>query len=508
MRQDAAEPHTESSNWPVTGEKPRAHGHNPAVRSITLDTSCALNFLGVDQDADAALSDIVGAAMAGRVSVRVSARAFEEVASLDDERAREQRLLRLRAFGRIEVASHQVAARDRLAIELHEALFPNAEAGSRTDEHNHRDCLQIATHAITGRSAFCTLDGKLLKRAGRVAQRGIRILSPARVLHEIEEGQRAGALPGPSTIAVRDAVPDQDEAAIREVLEPLAADYPAFSEWLTGKLAAPTTRVRVGLLQERVGAVALSAPKDGTGRVVKLSAFYVADFAQDQGLGANLLWAELRTWAKHGVEKVYVTVSSRHPELVEFLHGFGFLIEGVSARRYQDDTAEIVLAKHFVRRVVSSDGLQHFADVEARAVFAAPRSVGASASTWAMSPRAPHPSFAWEGKGATTELVATESDVCVRRWDLLALERIFHPTRFPLPGGRRFSFPSSQHGQTQCWSTHISNRACSTVSRPTSCSCAPTTRTTATRRRSMPCAPVRRFSSSCRVAAGSSARHA
>jgi GNAT superfamily N-acetyltransferase len=166
-------------------------------------------------------------------------------------------------------------------------------------------------------------------------------------LHEIKEDERSGALPGPPSISVRDAIFDQDEAAVREVLDPLAADYPDFSGWLTRKLATRGTRVRVGLLQDRIGAVALSAPKDGSGRVVKLSAFYVADFAQDRGLGANLLWSEVRTWAKYGIEKVYVTVSSRHPELVEFLNKFGFLIEGVSPRRYQDDTAELVLAKHF-----------------------------------------------------------------------------------------------------------------------------------------------------------------
>lgn len=412
------------------------------MQSITLDTSCALNFLGVDQDADPALSDIIGAAMAGRVNVRVSARAFEEVSRLDDERAREQRLNRLRAFGHIEVAPHQVAARDRLASELHALLFPNAEPGSRTNAHNRRDCLQLATHAIAGRSVFCTRDGGLLKRAAIPAERGIRVLSPAALLREIEEADRSGALPGPSSVSVRDAILDEDEAAIREVLHPLGADYPDFSAWLTRKLAAPATRVRVGLLQGRVGAVALSAAKDGTGRVVKLSAFYVADFAQDRGLGANLLWSEIRTWARHGIEKVYVTVSSRHPELVEFLNGFGFLIEGISSRRYQHDAAEIVLAKHFVRRVVSSDAKERFAALEARAVLAAPSSLAAPAESWALPPRATHPSFGWEGDGAATQLLANDAaGSCVRRWNLLELERIFHPARFPLPGRKALLVP-------------------------------------------------------------------
>jgi predicted nucleic acid-binding protein len=175
-----------------------------------LDTSCALNFLGVDQDADEALGDLVGAAMAGRVHLRVSASAFEEVERVRDQQTREQRLKRLRAFGRIEVASHQVALRDRIATDLHETLFPNAERGSRTDEHNRRDCRQLATHAVAGRSVFCTLDRKLLRRAAKAASHRVRIASPATVLQEIEADSRSSRLPSPASVSVRDAVIDQD----------------------------------------------------------------------------------------------------------------------------------------------------------------------------------------------------------------------------------------------------------------------------------------------------------
>lgn len=402
------------------------------MRPVTLDTSCALNFLGADQDADDALSDIVGAAMAGRAHVRVTSHAFDEVERLEDERTRRQRLQRLRAFGCIEIAAHQVDVRDRLAAALHAELFPDAQPGSRTDNHNRRDCLQLASHAVAGREVFCTRDVKLIKRADLAGRHDIRILSPSALLQDLEGERRAGTLAGPPSVSVRDAIGDQDEAAIREVLRPLADDYPDFTGWLTSKLGRAETRIRVGLLKGRIGAVALSVAKDRDQRVVKLSAFYVADFAQDAGLGAHLLWSELRTWVRHGVEKVYVTVSSRHPELIGFLRGFGFLIEGVAAKRYQDDTAEIVLGKHLVRRVVTDDRLDRFAIEEARSVFAAPSSVTADASTWALPPRATHPSFRWEGVGASSKLRAIDDGVPVRHWNLLELERIFHPARFAL----------------------------------------------------------------------------
>lgn len=131
------------------------------------------------------------------------------------------------------------------------------------------------------------------------------------------------------SLAVRDADIDKDEGTVRDVLAPLADDYPDFSGWLNGSLKkarAGQVRVRVGLFGARVGAVALSIRKDD--RVVKLSAFYVTEDARAAGLGQHLLWSELRTWAISGVEKVYVTVSSRHADLIGFFREFGFVLRG------------------------------------------------------------------------------------------------------------------------------------------------------------------------------------
>ncbi|HEX5308062.1 MAG TPA: GNAT family N-acetyltransferase [Solirubrobacteraceae bacterium] len=411
--------------------------------AVTLDTSCALNFLGLDETADDALIDLVAAAIAGRVDVCVTEQAYEEVRRNPREDERAQRLARLRTFGRVGLAAHRTAERDRLAGELLRALFPDAEAGSRTDSHNRRDCLQLATHALVGRDVFCTLDGKLLKRAASAAARGIEVLGPEAALALVEEERAGAAAVGVSALAVRDVEVDRDEGAIREVLAPLADDYPDFGGWLNGALTKAErgeVSIRVGVLSECVGAVALSTRKDE--RVVKLSAFYVTERARDAGLGQHLLWSELRGWVAGGVEKVYVTVSSRHAELIGFFRAFGFLIEGVSPRRYQDDTAEIVLGKHLIRRVVDDGALSAFAQEVAARVFAAPGGLSADGGTWALAPLDAHPAFSWSGEGASLRLVARASaGTAERQWGLLDLERAFHPLRLGVSERRALLVP-------------------------------------------------------------------
>lgn len=403
--------------------------------AATLDTSCALNFLGHDPEVDDALVDVVAAAIASRVNLGVTEQAFDEVGLTAEEVAREQRLKRLRTFDRVELAGHLAGRRDELANRLHVAIFPDAQVGSRTDRHNQRDCLQLATHHLLGRDVFCTRDDKLLRRAGDALRHGITVLSPAALLQRIEAESSPGPLTSVSALAVRDADIERDQGAIREVLSPLAADYPGFTSWLNGAMAKAkkgTAFIRVGLLGDRVGAVAVSTRKDD--RVVKLSAFYVTEDARDAGLGQHLLWSELRTWATSGIDKAYVTVSSRHADLIGFFRTFGFVIEGVSSRRYQEDTAELVLGKHVIRRLVSEADCDCFIDEVASRVFSAPASVTADGETWALAPASTHPGFEWAGEGSSLELHATTGGAPARRWGLLELERIFHPVRFSLAG--------------------------------------------------------------------------
>ena len=83
-----------------------------------------LNFLGHDSEADDALIDLVASAMDGRLDLRVTEQAFEEVGRTSEEATREQRLSRLRTFGRVELAAHRVGERDDLSERLKAAVFP------------------------------------------------------------------------------------------------------------------------------------------------------------------------------------------------------------------------------------------------------------------------------------------------------------------------------------------------------------------------------------------------
>lgn len=418
----------------------QSSGEHEDVLSATLDTSCAQHFLSIEEPTDEALVEVIAAAFAGRLSVAVSQEAFDEVGRTPDRELRERRLARLRAFGCVTLPASRTPERDTLAAALHSSLFPAATAGSRTDEHNWRDCRQMATHHLIGRERFVTRDGDLLKRGELAATHGVQVTSPSVLRDHLKEEARRRGLESIPSISVRDAVLPADEADIRAVLAPLADDYPGFDAWLTGRLAQPAkTRIRLGEFNGHVRAVALSGQKDA--RVMKLSAFYVAEDGRASGLGAHLLWSELRTWVRNGFEKAYVTVSSRHADLIEFFTGFGFVVEGVSPRRYQDDTAEFVLAKHLIRERITDDDLPRFADAVANVVFAVPQDADVPDTGWSLQPAAERLTFTWEGEAPQLHLVASAGERALRRWSLFDLERIFYPARFALADRKALLVP-------------------------------------------------------------------
>jgi hypothetical protein len=198
------------------------------VLSATLDTSCAANFLSDEEHPDEALIELVSFAISGRISVNVSEEAFEEVELTPDEETRQRRLARLKTFGRLELPEHQVEERDRLTEDLHQALFPKAQPGSKKDEHNVRDCRQLATHRLIGREVFITRDERLLNGVEAARKHGINLVSPKQALERVEaEGGKQDLASYPA-ISVRDAGLERDESDIRRVLAPLANDYPDF----------------------------------------------------------------------------------------------------------------------------------------------------------------------------------------------------------------------------------------------------------------------------------------
>jgi N-acetylglutamate synthase-like GNAT family acetyltransferase len=410
------------------------------VISVTLDTSCALNFLTTEEEPDDDLMEVMSLALAGRIAANVSDEAFAEVELTPDEDVRKRRVARLKAFGHLGLPHHRVPERDSLADELHAAIFPDAQPGSKRDDHNRRDCRQLASHKLIGRDVFVTRDERLLRGAEVARQQGIEVLGPKALVDRVAEEMEAVGLTSYPGISVRDANLQKDEGEIRRVLAPLGDDYPDFDSWLTRALRKDGTRVRLGEFDGQVAAVALSQAK-GSG-VVKLSAFYVDVAAQKAGLGGHLLWSELRTWARHEVRKVYVTVSSRHADLVGFFTAFGFLMEGMSPRRYQDDTAELVLGKHFLRERIADADLATFADGPAGIVFTVPVGAEAGAVGWGLKPDVERPTLSWQDEEEPLDLAArnTEGEV-VRSWRLLDLEQIFYPARFAVEGRRALMVP-------------------------------------------------------------------
>jgi GNAT superfamily N-acetyltransferase/predicted transcriptional regulator len=413
------------------------------VLSVTLDTSCALNFLMTEEEPDDDLMEVISLTLAGRIGANVSDEAFIEVERTADADARAKRLARLETFGRLTIPRQREGERDELASRLHDAIFPKAEPGSRSDAHNQRDCRQLATHKLIGRAAFITRDERLLNGAAAAAREGIELLNPSELVARVEAETAAAGLPSYPGISVRDADLEKDESDIRRVLSPLASDYPEFDSWLTGALDKGGTRVRVGEYDGCVAAVALSQAK-GAG-VVKLSAFYVDETAQRAGLGGHLLWSELRTWARHEIDKVYVTVSSHHADLVAFFTGFGFLVEGISPRRYQRDTAELVLGKHFIRERVSDETLAEFTGGPADVVFRVPRDAEAGPAAWGIQPDVQRPTLVWDGAGEELCLQAQDGARLLRSWRLLDLERVFYPVRFAIAGRQALMVPIEPH---------------------------------------------------------------
>lgn len=390
--------------------------------SATLDTSCALNFLGLrDEEADTDLLRLLHLGMRHRVLVGVTAEAHAEVAGEDPDSERaQQQLARLEVLGRLEVPTDRMDEVEALTQELHTTLFPNARRGSRTDRHNRRDCRQLAAHMAVGRRLFVTRDKGTLSRAAQLAARGIEVASPTQAL-AIAEAEQPKSLPPTGSVAVRAADLDRDEARVREVLAPLAADYPDFDSWLTKTLADPATRIQVAEMDGEVGAVALSRRKDL--RVWKLAAFMVAPEARQSGLGGHLLWSELKVWCDADLAKVYVTVSSRREDLVRFFAEFGFVIEGASPRRYADRHAELVLAKHLIRGRISENDLDEFIEQTIEPVLGARLPDG----PWA-APITSATGFRWEGQGVDRRLTQLDQDDRIlRSWSLLDVERIFYP---------------------------------------------------------------------------------
>lgn len=153
-----------------------------------------------------------------------------------------------------------------------------------------------------------------------------------------------------------------DAKPTRVLLSLIAADYPNFDAWLTKKLSDPNASKKVVVVGNAIAAFSMWQSKDE--RNIKLQTFIVGPLYRGTGIGQHLLYHEIRTWAHNPkVERVHVTVASSKADLIDYFKMFGFRVEGFAANRYPRTSAELVMAKHFLRETVRTPAqLQAVAD--------------------------------------------------------------------------------------------------------------------------------------------------
>src|SRR3712207_2369131 len=133
--------------------------------SLTLDTSCALNFLSLrPEEPDGDLLRLLHLAFRHRVLAGVTVEAHEEVKRSDDPVEAERASQRLAVLGDLDVAPGDESSVSALAAEMMSSIFPRSQAGSTRADHNLRDCRQLAAHKAIGRDLFVTRDKPLLRR--------------------------------------------------------------------------------------------------------------------------------------------------------------------------------------------------------------------------------------------------------------------------------------------------------------------------------------------------------
>jgi predicted transcriptional regulator/N-acetylglutamate synthase-like GNAT family acetyltransferase len=408
---------------------------------LTLDTVCGLNLHTGEPEPDPALLQAINLGLNWRVQLSVTPTALEEVQRATDPELRRLNLARIGIFPVIRLEAHQAPERERLRDELMLILFTNSEVGSTTWEHNRRDCEHIAAHILAGGDYFVTLDGELLKKADKARDKfAVRLLNPTDALSEIL-GRLGPSPASPPGLAIRQYEAG-DEPAVRTVLAALADDYPDFDTWLTKQFRDENTAITVGLVADRVAAVAIWKRRESE-RVIKLGAFRVDEGARQNGLGPHLLWHLIRTWVGLDTDLVYVTLSSRHAELVSFFASHGFLVSGVTPERYHAGAAEIVMGKHLLRREVTDEDFGQFATDLAERFFGVPASEGGGSpgpDSWFLAPTTVRPTAKADVERGSIELLGPTGEV-LRAFDAVELERVFHPLRLLLSSRRPLMVP-------------------------------------------------------------------
>lgn len=414
-----------------------------APQSLALDTSCVLNLLSRDEEADAALLRLFRFALQGRTTIRVTPIVEAEVPGHQDgdvsERALNRKFIRERLgmFAVGEIASARQGQRDALAAQLLARLWPNVESGSRKWTHSMRDCQHIASLSLVGGGIFVSRDGELRRKAqARPEAVNVEVLSPDETLQRFPTPSLATATS--SSPIVRAARPD-DADEISRLMEPIKSSYPNFDAWrqkaLTGDKHFFVAEVEGG-----IAGVAVWSKKDD--QVVKLSTFYVGDEYQGRGIGPHLLFHQVRLWVANQVQKVYVTVSSERLHVLDFFFAYGFRLEGASTRRYKGGSPEFILSKQFYYERLSDESIDPFLNRVSSEIFSLPDEARISEpARWFMPPKQFMLGACRNAMGRAEHFALIHEGREVRRLSLTELEEITYPARFHFSGREAFMIP-------------------------------------------------------------------
>ena len=327
---------------------------------IVLDMNSIISAVEAENEA---LTTLLRMGHAHEIEVRVTDTAHREAEEDGNETRRAKRCRQIRGFP--EILSNPSEQVEQLASDIYNLVFGSKDPASNSRANREADARHLAESIIGVADVFVTSDKEMLTKADDIiAAHGLKVLTPSAALALIAEASAShiedGELNLPNVL-IRPAN-DEEFVVVRDLLTPLADNYPDFNGWLDKQWRKKDVRKKVVVVDGQVVGVSIAGPKDGEASVVKLSTFYVDEDHRAAGIGQHLLYHELRFWASHGTRKIFVTVSIRKQKLIRFFTDLGFAVEGVSACRYGSASHEVILARHLLHEKISEEKITELAE--------------------------------------------------------------------------------------------------------------------------------------------------
>jgi len=153
----------------------------------------------------------------------------------------------------------------------------------------------------------------------------------------------------PVTFVVR-TIQSNELPGVTETLPELQERYPNFAGWVQAKaleIAHGEAEAYVASIGGGNAGFALVTNKGP--RVRKISTLFIDETHRRIGVGPRLLFGIIERAARNGTEKLYITLSEElRDKLAPLLDQYGFSVEGVSARRYRENSWEWVWSKRLI----------------------------------------------------------------------------------------------------------------------------------------------------------------